>query len=174
MKEIATALGLAFLASNAQSHEYVTIEELTDAMDFAGTGVRTEALAPGLHVLFGVGGNVVVSIGDQGVLMVDSQYAPMVPFLEEAIRGLGGKDVDFVVNTHWHFDHAGGNPALGRNGTWFVSQRNSRRMLAGEQTIDTVTSPPTLQSPSPDEAMPVVTYRESMQMHFNGDTIDLL
>ncbi|MDH3441243.1 MAG: MBL fold metallo-hydrolase, partial [Gammaproteobacteria bacterium] len=116
------------------AHEYMNFDELSSAFgwDFERAEVRSEEAAPGIHVLFGVGGNVLVSIGDQGTLMVDSQFAQMIPKLENAVRELGGERIDFTINTHWHFDHADGNPVLGRDGTWIVAQANSRRMVAGE------------------------------------------
>ena len=157
-----------------QAHEYATEAERVAALDVDSVEVRTEAVGDGLYVLFGLGGNVIASVGDQGVLLVDSQYAPMVPLLKDAVEDLGGGDIDFTINTHWHYDHVGGNPLLGREGTWFVSHRNSRRMLAGEHVIDTVTAPPLVQAAYPDISMPVITYRDEMQFHFNGDTLDLL
>ena len=159
----------------AKAHEYLSFEELTTAfgMDFENTEIRTETVGDGLHVLFGAGGNVMVSIGSNGVLMVDSQFAQMVPKLEQAVRDLGGDGIDFTINTHWHFDHADGNPVLGRNGSWIVAQANSRRMMAGEHPIDLV-SLAYLQPPYPPEAMPVISYTDHMQFHFNSNTIDLL
>jgi glyoxylase-like metal-dependent hydrolase (beta-lactamase superfamily II) len=152
----------------------MTFDELTSAfgMDPENTDVTTETLVPGLHVLFGVGGNVMASIGDQGVLIVDSQLPEMIPKIEASIEALGGGEVDFVINTHWHWDHANGNPILGRQGSWMVSQSNSRRMMAGSHDIDLV-SLVYKQPPYPVEAMPVATFDDHMQFHFNGETIDL-
>ena len=158
-----------------KAHEYLSFEELTAAfgMDFENTEVRIQTVGEGLHVLFGAGGNVMVTVGDNGVLMVDSQFEQMVPKLEQAVRDLGGDGIDFTINTHWHFDHADGNPVLGRNGSWIVAQANSRRMMAGEHPIDLV-GLAYLQPPYPPEAMPVISYTDHMQFHFNGNTIDLL
>ena len=166
---------LTLVASVASAHEYLSLEELFDAfdMDLDAIEVRTETVTPGIHVLFGAGGNVVVSVGEQGVLMVDSQFPQMVPKLLEAIAKLGGDGVDFTINTHWHFDHADGNPVLGREGTWIVSQINSRRMMTRDNGIDLV-SLAYLQPASPAEALPVITYSDHMQFHINGETIELL
>ena len=168
---VVTALS-AFMEASA--HEYVTFDEMTSAfgMDIANTNIATETVAPGLHVLFGVGGNVVASVGDQGVLVVDSQLPEMIPKIEAAIESLGGGSIDFVINTHWHWDHANGNPVLGRQGSWMVSHANSRRMMAGSHVIDLV-SLAYEQPPYPAEAMPVITFDDHMQFHFNGDTVDL-
>ena len=169
------AVTLALTSSAASAHEYLSLDELLDAfgLDLDEIEVRTETVAPGIHVLFGGGGNVVVSVGEQGVLMVDSQFPQMVPKLVEAISELGADGVDFTINTHWHFDHADGNPSLGRDGTWMVAQLNSRRMMTRENGIDLV-SVAYLQPAYPAEALPVITYRDHMQFHINGETVELL
>jgi cyclase len=102
MKRILTAIGILGLGLPAQAHEYMTLEELGAAFnwDFENAEVTTETVAPGIHVIFGVGGNILASIGDQGVLMVDSQFPEMIPRITAAISDLGGGDVDFTVNTH--------------------------------------------------------------------------
>ena len=158
----------------ASAHEYATFEEIKSAfgMDVVNTDIATETVAPGLHVLFGVGGNAIASVGDQGVLVVDSQLTEMVPKIEAAIESLGGGSIDFVINTHWHWDHANGNPVLGRQGSWMVSHANSRRMMAGSHAIDLV-SIVYEQPPYPADAMPVITFDDHMQFHFNDNTIDL-
>lgn len=159
----------------AKAQDIMTGEEYFESfgVDFETTDIRTETVASGLHVLFGPGGNILASIGDQGVLVVDDQFPAMVPKIRAAIRGLGGEDVDFVVNTHWHFDHTDGNPLLGAGGSWIVSHTNSRQMMTDSHLInlvDTVVKQP----PSPYEGLPVITYEDRMRFHFNGEQIDLL
>lgn len=175
MKRILTAMGVCLLATPAMAHEYLTFEELGEAFgwDFENTQISSQTVAPGIHVLFGVGGNVIASIGDQGVLMVDSQFPQMIPRLSKAIEDLGGGGIDFTINTHWHFDHADGNPILGRDGSWMVSQSNSRRMMSGEHDINLVGIVYT-QPPYPGEAMPIITFDDHMQFHFNDETVDLM
>jgi len=175
MRKLLAIVCVLSISTPAFSHEYFTFDELGTAFgwDFENAEVRVETVAPGIHILFGVGGNVLASIGDQGVLMVDSQFPEMIPRLKEKISELGGGDVDFTINTHWHFDHANGNPMLGRSGSWMVSQRNSRRMMAGTHAIDLV-SFAYEQPPYPEIAKPVMTFTDEMQFHFNGDTIDLV
>ena len=75
---------------------------------FRTTPITTQQLADNFHVLFGVGGNILVSIGDNGVLIVDDQFPQMVPKYKATIGELGGGAIDFAINTHWHFDHADG------------------------------------------------------------------
>jgi cyclase len=175
MNRTLTAIGFLWLGLPAVAHEYVTLDGFNAAfgIDLESIEITTETVAPGIHVLFGAGGNVVASIGEQGVLIVDSQFPEMVPRIKEKISELGGDGIDFTINTHWHFDHANGNALLGRDGTWMVSQINSRRMMAGEHDVDLV-GMVYKQPPYPKESMPVITYTDHMQFHFNDETIDLL
>jgi len=175
MRRIIVSCAGAFICVTAHAQDAMSPEELNASrgVDFAAAEIRTETLAPGLHVLFGVGGNVVASIGDQGVLIVDDQYPAMVPKIRSAIRELGGGEADFVINTHWHFDHTGGNPLMAMAGSWFVSHANARRMMTERQLVN-LTVAVVEQAPSPLEALPVITYDDRMQFHFNGEQIDLL
>lgn len=175
MRIAAILVPLLAIMPAASAHEYLSFEELTAAfgMDLENTDIRSEEVSPGLHVLFGVGGNVLVSIGEQGVLMVDSQFPEMIPRINDAIRRLGGGEIDFTINTHWHFDHADGNATLGRDGTWLVAHTNTRRMMTGERDVSYVDT--TYRQPAYDhEALPVVTYDDHMQLHLNEETVDLL
>lgn len=174
MNKMIAMLATILISVPAISHEYVTFEELSEAFgyDLENAEIRTETVAPGIHVLFGFGGNVIASIGDQGVLMIDSQFPEMIPKISKTIEDLGGDDIDFTVNTHWHFDHADGNKLLGRERSWLVSQANSRRMMVGEHDIDLV-SLIYKQPAYPKEALPIITFDDHMQFHFNDETIDL-
>src|SRR5690606_33362882 len=82
--------------------------------------IRSEKVDENLYVLFGFGGAMAVSIGEQGVLVVDTQFPELVPKINAEISKLGGGDIDFAINTHWHYDHADGNMGFGPLGVWFV------------------------------------------------------
>lgn len=138
------------------------------------TEITAEKVGENLWVLFGRGGNILASIGEQGVLIVDDQFPELVTANRAKIRELGGGDIDFVVNTHWHFDHADGNKVLGPEGSWIFAQANSRRMMTKDNVINTVVRPPIEQPGYPPDALPVATFNERMQLHFNGEPIDLL
>lgn len=148
------------------------------AQDYETARIEVERVTDGLHVLFGIGegviaGNIGVSIGEQGVLIVDDQFPEMAPKYKESIRELGGGDIDFAINTHWHFDHADGNKVLGPEGVWIVAQENSREMMMRDNTINLVTQ--AIDQPAhPAEALPVATFGERMAFHFNGQRVDLL
>lgn len=148
------------------------------AQDLDAARIETQDLGHGLHVLFAVGegvvaGNIVVSIGADGVFMVDAQFAQTAPKYKAAIRELGGGDIDIAVNTHWHYDHSDGNKVLGPEGVTLVAHDTSRRMLMQDNVINVVTRQ--VQQPKLDAAaLPILTYGREMSFHFNGGRIDLL
>jgi cyclase len=137
------------------------------------TPITTQKLVDNFYVLFGVGGNIIVSIGENGVLIVDGQYPQMVPKYKATIGELGGGKIDFVINTHWHFDHSEANQVLGPEGTWIIAHENSRKMLMKNNVVNLVTTKRE-QPAYPATALPVVTYDDTMRLHFNGERIDLL
>ncbi|MDA0790692.1 MAG: MBL fold metallo-hydrolase [Proteobacteria bacterium] len=171
----------AMLAASAQAHDGpavptpVSLDALLNAFgwDMATAEVTSQKIADDFYVLFGVGGNVAVSLGENGVLIVDDQFPQMMPKLESAIASLGGSGVDFAINTHWHFDHAEGNLALGPGGTWLVSQANSRQMMQDDHVINLV-GIAYEQKAYPPAALPVITYDDVMHFHFNGQRVDLM
>jgi cyclase len=136
------------------------------------TEIRTEKVADGFYVLFGVGGNIAASIGPQGVLIVDTQFTEIVAKYKAAIRELGGAKIVFAIDTHWHVDHADGNHVLGPDGTWLVAQENSRRMLTERNVLEFGDSR-LEQAAYPAAALPIIAFDDRMQMHFNGERVDL-
>lgn len=141
--------------------------------DFDGTLIKAEKVADGLYVLFGVGGNIGVSVGEQGTLLVDDQFPQMMPKIEAALSNLGGDgSVDFVVNTHWHFDHADGNLALGPNGTWLVATEASRERMLTSNLVNLVNLKYE-QPPYPEDARPTITFGDGLNFYFNGEELKL-
>jgi cyclase len=140
--------------------------------DLKGAKITSQKITDNLYVLFGLGGNIAVSVGEDGVLIVDDQFPELIPDIKLAIQKLGGRGVDFAVNTHWHFDHAEGNLALGPEDTWLVSQANSRAMMLDDHVINLVVASYD-QKAYPEDALPSMTFDETMQFHFNGEQIDL-
>jgi glyoxylase-like metal-dependent hydrolase (beta-lactamase superfamily II) len=139
--------------------------------DFSAVEIKATALRGGLHMLVGRGGNLVVSAGTDGVYLIDDQYAPLVPKIRAAIAAISEQPVRFVINTHWHGDHTGGNEAFGGSGSVIVAHDNVRRRMSTEQVIKLFgnTVPP-----APAAALPVLTFTEQVSLHFNGDTADVI
>ena len=168
-------IGLLALASPAPAQEITDLAELLAGVgwDVEGTPIEVETVAPGLHVFFGVGGNIAVSIGEDGVLIVDDQFPEMIPKVNAAIERLGGGPIDFAINTHWHFDHAQGNLALGPAGTHLVAHSHSGEKMRSGAPVNLV-QVLYHQAPYPEDALPTITFDDRMQLHYNGGRIDLI
>jgi cyclase len=134
--------------------------------DFSKVEIKAEHVAGKVYMLTGSGGNIGVSVGDDGILIVDDQYAPLADKIRAALKGLGEGKLKFVLNTHWHGDHTGGNASFGAEAPIFA-HTNVRKRMAVDQTVfgEVVKA-------SPAGALPVVTYDQSITLHFNGEEID--
>jgi len=136
--------------------------------NFDEVEITAEVIAPGVAVLFGAGGNIGVSYGDDATVLIDDQFAPLSAKIEAAVAELGATPVKYVVNTHWHFDHTGGNEHFGKSGATIFAHDNVRtRMAAGGMAAGNRSEP------AAKEALPVVTYGQGLRMHLNDDTINL-
>jgi glyoxylase-like metal-dependent hydrolase (beta-lactamase superfamily II) len=149
------ALGLASAASAQE-------------IDFAKVEIQTLPVGPGLHMLIGQGGNIAVSTGADGPVLVDDQFAPLAPKIEAAVRALQDAPVRFVVNTHWHFDHTGGNEPFGKGGALIVAHRNVRKRMSTTQFLAAFQREV---PPAPAAALPVVTFDDGVTLHWNGEEI---
>ncbi len=138
------------------------------AQDWDAVEIETTPLAPGLYMLTGRGGNLAISIGDDGIFLVDDQYAPLTEQILAAIRELDDGPIRFVINTHWHGDHTGGNENMGEVGALIVAHDNVRRRMSVEQFIEAYDM---RVEASPEAALPVVTFSEDVTFHLNGDEI---
>ncbi len=127
--------------------------------DFARVKIKTTHVADNIYMLEGVGGNIGVSVGPDGILLVDDQFAPLAEKIRNALKELGEGQLKFLVNTHFHGDHTGGNVVFGTE-AHIISHANVRKRLQ-------------LKSP-PKEALPVVTFDDSLSIHFNGEEIRVI
>ncbi len=142
---------------------------LAQTPDFSKVEIKAEVLAPGVAVLFGLGGNIGVSYGPDGTVLIDDQFAPLTDKIAAAVANLGTTPVKYLVNTHWHYDHSGGNENFGKAGALIFAHDNVRvRMAAGGQTAGTTSTP------APAIALPVVTYANGLTFHLNGDEIEAI
>lgn len=135
--------------------------------DFSKVEVKATKVAGNVYMLQGAGGNIGVSVGDDGLLIVDDQFAPLADKIRAALKGIADKKLHFILNTHWHGDHTGGNVVFGPEAT-IIAHDNVRKRLATEQksTVFNSTTPP-----SPKEALPVITFDQTLTVHFNGEDI---
>lgn len=161
MRRSFIAFGLAIAASQAAAQQ----------QDFSNVEVKVEQLAPGVAVLFGAGGNIGLSYGEDGNVIVDDQFAPLTAKIQAAIRTLDPDPVRFVINTHWHFDHTGGNENFGKAGAVILAHDNVRARMSTEQFIASMNRKVPA---SPEAALPVVTFADGVTLHHNGDTLHIV
>jgi cyclase len=138
------------------------------AQNFDTIQVKSQQLRGGVYVLTGSGGNIGLSIGDDMAFVVDDQYAPLSSKILAHIATLTNKPVRFVVNTHWHGDHTGGNENMAKAGAILIAHDNVRKRMSTEQftALFNRKTPP-----SPSIALPVVTFSDSVAFHVNGDDV---
>jgi cyclase len=136
--------------------------------DFSKVEVRSEPVAGSVHMLTGAGGNMAVSIGEDAAFLVDDQFAPLSARIKAAIAKISQKPVRFVLNTHWHGDHTGGNESFGRAGSVIVAHENVRRRMSTTQLIAAFGREV---PPSPAAALPVVTFDDGVTLHWNDEAI---
>ncbi|NJN05582.1 MAG: MBL fold metallo-hydrolase, partial [Rhodobacteraceae bacterium] len=130
--------------------------------NFDNVEIKATHVAGNIHMLEGSGGNIGVSVGPDGVLLVDNQFLPLAAKIEAAVAKLNSGPIKFMLNTHAHGDHAGGNPHFGKKGV-IVAHKNVRVRLSG---ADGATA-------APAEALPVVMINDSASLHFNGEEVRL-
>jgi cyclase len=135
--------------------------------DFSKVEIKATKVSGNVYMLEGAGGNIGVSVGDDGLLIVDDQYAPLADKIKAALKGLADKKLRFILNTHWHGDHTGGNVVFGPEAP-VIAHDNVRKRLSTEQrsTVFNRTTPP-----APKEALPIITFNQSLTVHFNGEEI---
>ena len=153
MKAYLSILSLVFVLNvNAQGFDNITIEatKLTDK----------------IYVLTGAGGNIGVSIGEDGVFIIDDQFAPLTQKIEAKLKTLSDKPIKIVVNTHFHGDHTGGNANMHKLGATIIAHDNVRERLEKQPQRDGKLAP--------KEALPVITYNDKMSIHINGEKVAII
>ncbi len=139
--------------------------------DFSKVQMKAKQIAPGVAVLFGAGGNIGLFYGEDGNVLIDDQFAPLNERIVAAVRTLDPGPVRFVVNTHWHGDHTGGNENFGKLGAVIMAHDNVRTRMSTDQFLRALNQ--TFPA-SPKGALPVVTFAEGVTLHLNGDTIHVI
>jgi glyoxylase-like metal-dependent hydrolase (beta-lactamase superfamily II) len=142
------------------------------AQDFEKIRVETIPLGGSVYMLASrAGGNLAVCAGDDGVFLVDSDYKELFDKVQAAVAKISDKPIRFVVNTHWHFDHVGGNEGFAKKGSILVAHENVRKRLASDQHIGILG----IDVPaSPKEALPIITYTNGVTFYLNGEEIAVI
>jgi glyoxylase-like metal-dependent hydrolase (beta-lactamase superfamily II) len=155
------ATTLCGATTHAHAHGHRSLQD-----DFSKIEIKTTKVAGNVYMLEGAGGNIGVTAGPDGMLIVDDQFAPLADKIRAALRQINPTArLRFVLNTHWHFDHTGGNAAFSTEST-ILAHTNVRKRMAAGATLLGQTIPP-----APAGALPLITYNEGVQIHFNGEEI---
>ena len=154
-------LGICFLAAPTAGEAQ---------RDFSGVVITVTHVAGGVYMLEGRGGNIGLHVGDDGAFVVDDQFAPLTDKIMAAIREITTKDVQFVINTHWHGDHTGGNEAMGKAGALIVAHENVRKRMNPAEFKDLIGN----SDQAPLAALPVVTFTEMVMFHWNEETMHII
>jgi len=159
MRHLFAALALAALGFTPLVHAQ---------QDFSKVEIKAEKLNDTTYMLTGAGGNIGLSVGEDAVFIIDDQFAPLVPKIKAAIARITPKPVQFVMNTHFHFDHTGGNETLGKEGAWIVAHDNVRKRMTSDQVMSFIGA---RQPTAAKSALPVITVAGSVSFHINGDEV---
>jgi cyclase len=136
--------------------------------DFSKVQIKTEKLSDTVYMMTGAGGNLGLSVGPDAVFLIDDQFAPLTPRIKAAIAKITKRPVKFLLNTHWHFDHVGGNENLGKGGVLIFAHENVRKRMSTEQFIEFLGMKT---KPDPKVALPIVTFASEVTFHINGDEV---
>ena len=136
--------------------------------DFANVQIQTEKVADNVFMLIGAGGNIGVSAGQDCVFIIDTSYAPLADKIKAAVAAVSGKPIKYVVNTHWHQDHVGGNENFVKAGATVVAHENVRKRVSTEQFVKLLNK---TVPPLPASALPVITFSQNVTFYLNGNEI---
>ncbi|SDB57909.1 Glyoxylase, beta-lactamase superfamily II [Flavobacteriaceae bacterium MAR_2010_188] len=137
-----------------------------NSQNFDGVEIKTTQVTDHIYMLQGAGGNIGVSSGEDGIFVIDDQFAPLSSKILAAIREISDADIKYLVNTHWHGDHTGGNVNMNAAGATIIAHDNVRKRLEETPKPDSTYAP--------KEALPVITFNDKMHIHINGEEVDVI
>src|ERR1700757_1477139 len=144
--------------------------------DFSKVEIKVTKVSGNIYMLEGQGGNIAASVGEDGIVIVDDEFAPLAEKIQAALKNLGITDklVRFVINTHYHGDHTGGNAPFANNGSTVIAQDNVRKRLESGGTGGYSESAKMEMKPADKGALPVITFEHDVTVHLNGEDIRAL
>lgn len=144
--------------------------------DFSKVEIKVAKVSGNIYMLEGAGGNIAASVGEDGIVIVDDQFAPLADKIQAALKNLGitNKPVRFVINTHYHGDHTGGNEPFSNAGSTVIAQDNVRKRLESGGTAGNGGSIKMENKPAAKAALPVITFEHDVTVHLNGEDIRAL
>ncbi len=141
--------------------------------DFSKVQIKVTKVAGNVYMLAGAGGNIGASVGDDGIVIVDDQYAPLADKIQEALKGITDKPVRFIINTHYHGDHTGGNGFFQKQAP-IIAHDNVRKRLEEGGQAGNGGSVHMEQKAQPKDALPIITFDHDVTVHLNGEDIRAL
>jgi cyclase len=142
----------------------ICVQPVLAQQDFSKVQIKATRVAGNVYMLEGSGGNIGVSVGADGLLIIDDQFAPLAEKIRAALKELNQGKLKFILNTHWHGDHTGGNASFGPEAPIIAHTNVRKRLNEGNATA----------KPAPNEALPVVTFDQSLSVHFNGEELRVM
>ena len=144
--------------------------------DFSKVQIKVSKVSGNIYMLEGAGGNIAASVGEDGIVLVDDQFAPLADKIQAALKNLGitDKPVRFVINTHYHGDHTGGNEPFANTGSAVIAQDNVRKRLETGGAAGNGGSIKREAKPAPKGALPIITFEHDVTVHLNGEDIRAL
>ncbi len=144
---------------------FLGVQAFAQDQDYSKVEIKVQKVAGSVYMLQGSGGNIGASVGDDGIVIVDDEFLPLADKIEAALKGIADKPIKFILNTHWHGDHTGGNPHFGAKAPIIAQENVRKRLAAGGQTRFSKTKP------ADKAALPVITFEEDVTVHLNGEDI---
>jgi cyclase len=144
---------------------FASIAAFAQQQDFSKVQIKVQKVSGTVYMLEGAGGNIGASVGDDGIVIVDDEFLPLADKIESALKGIVDKPVKFVLNTHWHGDHTGGNPHFGEKAPIIAQENVRKRLASGGKTMFSDTPP------APKAALPVITFEDNVTVHLNGEDV---
>ena len=133
--------------------------------DFSKVEIKVQKVQGTVYMLTGSGGNIGVSVGDDGIVIVDDEFAPLAPKIKEALKSISTKPIKFILNTHFHGDHTGGNVVFSKDAPIIAHDNVRNRLAAGTKSSGRETPP------APADALPIITFNDTATIHVNGEDI---
>ncbi len=143
---------------------------LSYSQEFDSVKIISHKITESIYMLEGRGGNIGLCVGEDGAFIIDDQFAPLTEKIKAVIAEITDQSIEFVINTHYHHDHTGGNENFGKGGSIIISHDNTRENIQADQLKRIAQEG---KSEFPDESLPVITFSETMALHFNGETINI-
>ena len=144
---------------------FLALPAFAQQQDFSKVEIKVSKVAGTVYMLQGAGGNIGVSVGDDGIVIVDDEFAPLAPKIRAALATITSKPIRFILNTHYHGDHTGGNTEFSKDGPIIAHENVRKRLQTGTMTLGR-TNPPIAK-----EGLPVITFNDRATVHLNGEDV---